>query len=128
MFTGLIEELGSVAAVTDQGDAVRLSITSPTVLQGTGTGDSIAVNGCCLTVVEHDGRKLHLQCEDLGSGTAAYEVRVYEEGTVLWLKRFDYGDLVAKDLSRQDHEHDLRLQIEKTLQVVQAAIHKGKIG
>ena len=55
MFTGLIEELGSVAAVTDQGDAVRLSITSPTVLEGTATGDSIAVNGCCLTVVEHDG-------------------------------------------------------------------------
>ena len=56
MFTGLIEELGRVAAVSDQGDAVRLSITSPTVLEDVSTGDSIAVNGCCLTVVEHDGQ------------------------------------------------------------------------
>ncbi len=56
MFTGIVEELGSVAAITDQGDAVRLSIEADTVLAGTAPGDSIAVNGCCLTVVEHDER------------------------------------------------------------------------
>ena len=55
MFTGIVEELGTVAAVADQGDAIRLSIRATTVLEGTGLGDSIAVNGCCLTVTEHDG-------------------------------------------------------------------------
>ena len=55
MFTGIVEELGTVEAVEEQGDAIRLSIRSTGVLEGTGLGDSIAVNGCCLTVVEHDG-------------------------------------------------------------------------
>ena len=55
MFTGLVEELGTVAAVEDQGDAVRLTIDATTVLEGTGLGDSILVNGCCLTVTTlHD--------------------------------------------------------------------------
>lgn len=55
MFTGIVEELGTVAAVEDQGDAIRLGITAATVLEGTGLGDSIAVNGCCLTVTSIDG-------------------------------------------------------------------------
>ena len=52
MFTGIVEELGAVAAIEDQGDAIRLTIAAGTVLGGTGLGDSIAVNGCCLTVAE----------------------------------------------------------------------------
>ncbi len=54
MFTGIVEELGTVAAVLDQGDAVRLSVRTQRVLEGTALGDSIAVNGCCLTVAEID--------------------------------------------------------------------------
>ncbi|MCL8024292.1 riboflavin synthase [Nocardioides bruguierae] len=52
MFTGIVEELGTVVDVTDVGDAARLTFRGPLVLEGTGLGDSIAVNGCCLTVVE----------------------------------------------------------------------------
>jgi riboflavin synthase len=51
MFTGIVEELGTVAALEDQGDAVRLTVTGPLVTSDAATGDSIAVNGCCLTVV-----------------------------------------------------------------------------
>ena len=54
MFTGLVEELGTVAAVADQGDAARLSIRAETVLEEARPGDSIAVNGCCLTVTDID--------------------------------------------------------------------------
>jgi riboflavin synthase len=54
MFTGIVEELGTVAAVEDQGDAIRLTITASTVLEDAGLGDSIAVNGCCLTVAGRD--------------------------------------------------------------------------
>jgi riboflavin synthase len=54
MFTGIIEELGTVAAVEDQGDAIRLTITASSVLADAGLGDSIAVNGCCLTVASRD--------------------------------------------------------------------------
>jgi riboflavin synthase len=55
MFTGIVEELGTVAGVEDQGDAIRLSVHSPHVLVDAGLGDSIAVNGCCLTIAERDG-------------------------------------------------------------------------
>lgn len=51
MFTGIIEELGTVEAIERLDDAIRLTIRARTVLEGTGLGDSIAVNGCCLTVV-----------------------------------------------------------------------------
>ncbi|MGB0100964.1 MAG: riboflavin synthase [Nocardioides sp.] len=50
MFTGIIEELGTVAAVVDQGDAIRLTIHAEAVLADAALGDSIAVNGCCLTI------------------------------------------------------------------------------
>ena len=54
MFTGIVEELGTVAAIEDQGDAIRLSIHATTVLEDAGLGDSISVNGCCLTITTYD--------------------------------------------------------------------------
>ena len=55
MFTGIVEELGTVAAVEDQGDAIRLTVRARTVLDDVHLGDSISVNGCCLTVVSAAG-------------------------------------------------------------------------
>lgn len=52
MFTGLVEEIGHVNSVEPQGDAVRLGIAANTVLGDAQLGDSIAVNGVCLTVAE----------------------------------------------------------------------------
>jgi len=52
MFTGIVEELGEVAALTDLGDSVRLTLRGPTVVADARHGDSIAVNGVCLTVVK----------------------------------------------------------------------------
>ncbi len=54
MFTGIIEELGVVEALEDQGDAVRLVVRAPHVLSDVRLGDSVAVDGCCLTVAERD--------------------------------------------------------------------------
>ena len=50
MFTGIVEELGTVESVERLSDAVRLTVRASTVLEDVATGDSIAVNGCCLTV------------------------------------------------------------------------------
>jgi riboflavin synthase len=55
MFTGIIEELGEVAAIERLGDSVRLTVRGKTVTSDASHGDSIAVNGCCLTVVDLDG-------------------------------------------------------------------------
>ena len=59
MFTGIVEELGEVVALTDLGDSVRLTLRGPTVVEGAAHGDSIAVNGVCLTVVEATARRVH---------------------------------------------------------------------
>lgn len=50
MFTGIIEEVGSVRQILTGGNSGELSIRARKVLEGTKTGDSIAVNGVCLTV------------------------------------------------------------------------------
>ncbi len=55
MFTGLVEELGHVAALEPIGDGIRLRIAATTVMDDIEMGASIAVNGVCLTVVEFDG-------------------------------------------------------------------------
>jgi riboflavin synthase len=50
MFTGLIEETGSVTALASNGQATQLKIAAPNVAAKCRAGDSVAVNGCCLTV------------------------------------------------------------------------------
>ena len=54
MFTGIVEELGHVRDCRRDGDGYTLSVNCKTVLEGTALGDSIAVNGVCLTVTEMD--------------------------------------------------------------------------
>jgi riboflavin synthase len=52
VFTGIVEELGEITAVETQPDAARLTVRGPLVTSDARPGDSIAVNGVCLTVVE----------------------------------------------------------------------------
>lgn len=52
MFTGIVEELGEIVGKEDLGDAARFVIRGPIVTSDAGHGDSIAVNGVCLTVVD----------------------------------------------------------------------------
>jgi riboflavin synthase len=76
MFTGIVEELGRL----ESREGARLRIAAVTVLEDAKIGDSVAVNGCCLTVVE------------LGPGW--WEADVSDET----LKRSSLGDLRAGDL------------------------------
>jgi riboflavin synthase len=55
MFTGIVEELGETVAVDDLGDAAQLTVRGPQVTQDVANGDSIAVNGVCLTVASTSG-------------------------------------------------------------------------
>ncbi|MET9644232.1 riboflavin synthase [Streptomyces syringium] len=52
MFTGIVEELGEVVAVENLGDSSRFTLRGPLVTEDAKHGDSIAVNGVCLTVVD----------------------------------------------------------------------------
>ena len=55
MFTGIIEELGKVAAIEQQPDAIRLTIACNKVLSDLKRGDSISCSGTCLTAIDIDG-------------------------------------------------------------------------
>ena len=57
MFTGIIEGMGTVNAVRSSGGARRLTISAEMPLAGTKIGDSISVNGACLTVVTLSGKR-----------------------------------------------------------------------
>ena len=52
MFTGIVEELGRLTRRTDGQDSSRVEISGPTVVPGLAHGDSVAVDGVCLTVAE----------------------------------------------------------------------------
>lgn len=52
MFTGLIEEIGEVRSVSRTGDSIRFSVQAGSILEDLVIGDSVAVSGICLTVVE----------------------------------------------------------------------------
>ena len=55
MFTGIVEELGRVVRPETVEDCARLTVEAPTVTQDASLGDSISVNGCCLTVTAVHG-------------------------------------------------------------------------
>ena len=82
-----------------------------------------AVNRIC----EHEGRQYHVQAEDLGVPAAAFEVRVYDHGTVLFNKRVSYQDVLAKGLSRAEQDEEVLSLMRKTMTTVEAAIVKGKL-
>lgn len=73
MFTGIVEELGSVQSVSDLGDAARLSVRGPVVTSDARPGDSISVNGVCLTVVDlaDDGFTADVMLETLSRSSLA---------------------------------------------------------
>lgn len=54
MFTGIVEELGALESIQTEGDSARLRIRGPLVTSDVGHGDSISVNGVCLTVTDWD--------------------------------------------------------------------------
>ncbi len=55
MFTGIVEELGTVSSIEHRGADARIVLVGPTVAEGTPVGGSIAVDGVCLTVTQVDG-------------------------------------------------------------------------
>ena len=58
MFTGIVEESGIVQTVMRRGKGWGLEVEAKTIVTGVKIGDSVAVNGCCLTVTEVNGKRL----------------------------------------------------------------------
>lgn len=85
MFTGIIEELGTVEPLTSGTDPTRLRIRSPHVLEGVALGDSIAVSGCCLTVTSVEGE--HWSADVISTTLAATSLGDLAPGDTVNLER-----------------------------------------
>ena len=59
MFTGIVQSVGRITAVSPKGDGLRIAIDTGVENQGVAIGDSVAVSGCCLTVVAVEGATLY---------------------------------------------------------------------
>jgi riboflavin synthase len=83
MFTGLVQSLAEVIAIKSVGPGVRLTLAEPKIAARATVGDSIAINGCCLTVVATESGRLSfdageetLSCTTLGDVVAGDLVNV----------------------------------------------------
>jgi len=138
MFTGIVEELGTVEQIEDQGDAVRLSVRGPLVATDAGLGDSIAVNGCCLTVVTNaDGvftaDVMHETLAKTSLGAFEPGTRVNLERAVTPMTRLGghivqgHVDGTGTVVSREPSEHWEIVKISVPAELERYLVAKGSI-
>jgi riboflavin synthase len=138
MFTGIVEELGTVEALERQSDALRLTVRATTVLEDAGLGDSIAVNGCCLTVAELTGTTwtADVMAETLdktGLGALAPGDRVNLERAVTAGTRLGghlvqgHVDAVGHVVRREPGEHWDVVTLEMPRELAPYLVDKGSI-
>jgi riboflavin synthase len=136
MFTGIVQELGEVAAIKRHGDAARLTIRGST--QDAGLGESIAVNGVCLTVTEigdgtftADVMAETLDRSSLGALTPGAPVNL--ELSVRLADRMGghlvqgHVDATGTIISRTPAEHWDQVRISLPGQIVRYVVEKGSI-
>jgi riboflavin synthase len=138
MFTGIIEELGKVVAIEEQGDAMRLTIEGPLVTSDVSRGDSISVCGACLTAVEiEDGKftadvmKETLRLTSLGSLSVGSPVNL--ERAMTAATRFGghvvlgHVDGVGTVISREPSEHWEWVRVSVPRELMKYVVLKGSI-
>jgi riboflavin synthase len=138
MFTGLIEEVGSVIGIHGTSRGTQLQIVAPRVAEKIQIGDSIAVNGCCLTVVAHRGEQfsfdlLQETLEGTNLKTVRQESRVNLERAVAadgcLGGHFVQGhvDCAARIVALEENAADHRLEIELPAEFSHYVASKGSI-
>ena len=138
MFTGIIEELGIVRRISLQGSSGQIMILADKVLEGTRIGDSIAVNGICLTVIsiQEDGFTADVMAEtvrrsSLGecrSGDAVnLERAMAADGRFGGHIVSGHIDGTGKITSYRKEENAVWVTIETTPDIMQLIVEKGSI-
>ena len=90
MFTGLIEEVGSVLSIRAREPGAQLEIVAPLIAENIHIGDSVAVNGCCLTLSAH--RADQLTFDLLGETLARTNLKMLKRDSSVNLERALRGD------------------------------------
>ena len=142
MFTGIIEETGAVESIHPGDKSVRLTVSLRKTGLGLSVGDSLSVNGCCLTVVEigSKGRSKMVQFDllketwnltnlkDCRAGSAVNLERSLEAGGRLG-GHFVTGhiDGTGKIMTWEQKGEDCQLQVSAPDPVMRYVVHKGSI-
>ena len=138
MFTGLIEEIGSVLSFRASNDGAQLQIAAPRIAKDSRVGDSIAVNGCCLTIAASRGDEvtfdlLQETLDRTNLGALQRDARVNLERALAADSRlgghFVQGhiDCTARIISFERTGADHRLEIELPDEFAHYVANKGSI-
>jgi len=138
MFTGIIEELGTVKALRREAGAARLTLSAAKVLDGTALGDSICVNGVCLTVIE-------MNSTEFSADVAVETLRVTNLGDLKTGKKVNleralqlsarigghlvtgHVDAVGRVREKREEGNGWRIFIDAPASVLRYVIKKGSI-
>jgi len=141
MFTGIVEDLGEVEAVEHLGDSARIHVRSAVVTQDTRPGDSIAVNGVCLTVTGiMTGPSRGFAADVMGETLKRSSLAAVAPGTKVNLERSvrledrlgghlvqGHVDDTAAIVHREPHEHWEVVRIGLPPGLARYVAHKGSI-
>ena len=138
MFTGIIEETGTVIEFAEKDAAWRLKLSASKVLEDLQMGDSIAVNGCCLTAIEFD--RQHVSFDLLGESVRLTSFQEAKPGDRVNLERslrfngkigghFVTGhiDATGKVTHAERRGKDLYLRIAPPAGFMKYLVYKGSI-
>ena len=140
MFTGIVEEIGVVRASEARDDVVAVTIEARLVLDGLKAGDSVAVNGCCLTAVTlaPDGFECELTRETLARTSFGVKLAVGErvnlERPLAAAGRFDghivqgHVDGVGRVLALRRQERSAELEVAPPAALERYLVEKGSVG
>jgi riboflavin synthase len=138
MFTGIVEELGTIAGVKDLGDSIRLQVSGKLVRSDLAQGESISVNGVCLTAAEltEDGFIADVMQETLNRTS----LRGIAVGDTVNLERAMSGagrfgghvvqghvDGVGEIISRQPSDNWEVVKVQIPSELAKYVVHKGSI-
>jgi riboflavin synthase len=138
VFTGLIEEVGRVVSLNVSGDGAQLELTAPKIAPKVSVGDSVSVNGCCLTVTAKTNTQLKFDLlketldrtnlKQLSNGSRVNLERAVAAGSPMG-GHFVQGhiDCTAKVISFEQSGNDYRLEVELPADHAKHAAKKGSI-
>ena len=138
VFTGIVREVGLIAAIAGHSDGVRLEIEAPETAASAAVGDSIAIDGCCLTVIRAAAGRISFEAvpetlvrTSLGNLTAGVPVNVEQAvraGEPLG-GHYVQGHVDGVGVVRTSEEEGVgrRLWIDAPAEILRYAVEKGSI-
>jgi len=137
MFTGIVEAVGDVVAVTARGETARIAVRSP-LAREVRLGDSIALNGCCLTIMEPNAEELRFEAiretlEKTALGDLAAGSRVNLERAMAASARFDghivqgHVDEAGRVREWRKRGEDVQLFVQTSREFAEQCIPKGSV-